>query len=156
VVPPVEREGMWAVVNLVLSVMGVVLAVLVSVRALLLKKKENVDAVDETKQKNVDAKNAGRGAIYDCRQNSRDTDNDKKFTQRRSLWLIATVVLAVVGIVVFLLTEDTRFPMSWVDEWTIVNAAILLVEIVAVLFVFKQATVETRQNSSIAISNKSM
>jgi uncharacterized protein YpmB len=140
-VPPIESEFRWAVVNLVLSVLGVVLAVLVSVRVLLFKKKENNRSNDGEgkvgeKQKSVNVKAASRGSIYSG-QNSGNDGKVEKFTRRRFVWLIATVVLAIVGVVVFLLTEDMSLPMTLMDKWTIVNVIIFFVEVIALALVFK-------------------
>ncbi|MDR2700581.1 MAG: hypothetical protein LBC12_07290 [Nitrososphaerota archaeon] len=48
-----------------------------------------------------------------------------------------SLLLAIVGVVVFLLTEDMSLSMCIVDKWAIANVAILIVEIMAILFVFK-------------------
>jgi Ca2+/Na+ antiporter len=58
------------------------------------------------------------------------------------VWLVVALVLAVVGVVVFLFTEDMGLSMGWVDRWTIVNAIIFVVEIVVVLFVFHNKKVD--------------
>jgi hypothetical protein len=53
------------------------------------------------------------------------------------MWLIIAVAMGIVGIIVFLLTEDMCHPMCMVDKWTIVNAIIFIVEIIAITFIFK-------------------
>jgi uncharacterized membrane protein len=126
-IPPTEVFR-WAVVNLILAVLGVVLAVVVFVRALLLKK-----------MKGKDDKRNGAGS----------TAGAERFVHRRLVWLVAVLVFAVVGVVVFFVTEDMGLSMGWVDKWTIVNAIILVVEIMAVMFVFhnkKAATNNTDKN----------
>ena len=45
--------------------------------------------------------------------------------------------MGIVGIVVFLLTEDMSRPMALVDNWTIVNVIILIVELIAIVLAFK-------------------
>jgi Mn2+/Fe2+ NRAMP family transporter len=42
------------------------------------------------------------------------------------------VVLAVVGVVLFLLTENTSLAREFVDKWTIANVAVFVVILVAV------------------------
>jgi hypothetical protein len=65
---------------------------------------------------------------------------EQKLGHHSILWLVATVVLAVVGVVVFLLTEDLSLPFGWVtDKWTILNAVILAIEIVAIWLCLKTA-----------------
>jgi uncharacterized repeat protein (TIGR02543 family) len=115
-----ENVDKWALVNLILSIVGVVLTVLVTVSALLFKKKKN------------------GGEDY----------GDEKFTQRRNLWLLVTLVLAIVGVVVFLVTEDVGTAMGWVDEWTIVNAIVLIVEIVAMMMVFYNKKAGTNKETN--------
>jgi protein-S-isoprenylcysteine O-methyltransferase Ste14 len=51
------------------------------------------------------------------------------------LWAIVAAV--VVGVLVFVFTQDMSLPMGWVDRWTIVNVVILVVEIIVLLFAFK-------------------
>jgi hypothetical protein len=54
-------------------------------------------------------------------------------------------VLAVVGVVVFLLTEDLSLPFGWVtDKWTILNAVILAIEIVAIWLCLKTAKTNSK------------
>jgi uncharacterized membrane protein len=133
----------WAVVNLVLSIVGVVLAVLVFVRALLLKKKTDEDE----EHKNYDAKTAAV-ASGDVQGKKRDDDDSEKFTQRRIVWLVATLVLAIVSVVVFLLTEDMSNPKTLVDKWTIINAVLLIAEILSILFVFHNKKTDTDDDST--------
>ena len=109
--------AIWAVVNLVLAVLGVVLVVLKFLFVLLAKRKR-----DEHKNK--------QGNVV--------VEERKQFKMSSLLWLIAAVVLAVVGIAIFFLTENTSLSMGWVDKWTIVNAIIFIVEILAITLTFKQ------------------
>jgi hypothetical protein len=144
--PPVVNKGKWAVVNLVLSIVGVVLVYVAVLRALLLKKKDDDDAEDdeetEKMRKNVEGQSQsslGQGG---------DDQGVYKFTESRSLWLVTAVVFSVVGVVVFLFTEDWHLLSAWVDRWTIVNVAILILEIVAIMLVFKRKKVKTYPEKS--------
>jgi heme/copper-type cytochrome/quinol oxidase subunit 2 len=85
---------MWALVNLVLSVAGLILAIVVVVCVLLQHKK---------KQKKSQA----------------SEEPKKQKNNHFSYWLVAALVMGVAGIVVFLLTEDMTHPMGLVDNWTI-------------------------------------
>ena len=58
--------------------------------------------------------------------------------QIRPLWLLLVIILAIVGAVLFFLTEDMSLTMKWVDIWTVVNALILLLEILGITLVFKR------------------
>jgi uncharacterized repeat protein (TIGR02543 family) len=138
----VDGVSKWAIVNLILSIVGVVLAVLVSIRALLLKKTSEDDKVE---QKSANSKMVSNSMGSSGSQGSNSSGDDEMGVQHRILWLVVGVVLAVVGVVVFLITEDTHLSMGWVDKWTIVNAVILVIELVAILFVFKHSKVESKQ-----------
>jgi len=57
--------------------------------------------------------------------------------ESRLLWILLTVILGIVGVVFFLLTEDMRLPVRFIDIWTIINAIIFLAGIICVMFCFK-------------------
>jgi H+/gluconate symporter-like permease len=149
IVPPVDCASKWAVVNLILSVVGVVLAVVASLCVLMFKKKKDTAKIEQ--------KNTNKKTFRSNYQSHDDEADVKKVVQSRLFWLVTAVVFAVVGIVVFLLTEDTSLSMGWVDKWTIVNAVLLIVESVAILFVFKQTKVKSKQKQTTTsnINNKS-
>ncbi|MCL2281293.1 MAG: hypothetical protein FWC25_01350, partial [Dehalococcoidia bacterium] len=52
------------------------------------------------------------------------------------LWLAATVIAGIVGIIVFILTENMNNPMTLVDWWTILNFIILIIGLLGVCFTF--------------------
>jgi uncharacterized repeat protein (TIGR02543 family) len=105
----VAITSLWALVNLLLCVIGVVLAVVVAVFVLLHKRRRDRQEVGQS-----------------------DAESQKR-RRRDMLWLVLAVVLAVISVVVFLLTEDLSLPFGWiVDRWTIVNTVILVVEGVAI------------------------
>jgi uncharacterized repeat protein (TIGR02543 family) len=104
--PPSNDVSKWSAVNLLLSIIGAVLAVLAVAFTLLNGK------MRQSKQK-----------------------------PRLSLWLITiiviVVVLAVVGVLVFLLTQDFSLPMGWIiNKWTTLHAALVFIEtITAYLYI---------------------
>ncbi|MCL1978373.1 MAG: InlB B-repeat-containing protein [Candidatus Bathyarchaeota archaeon] len=128
-----SKVSEWAVVNLILSIAGVILAAIITIHALLLRKTKA-----ETDEQNQ----------YGAKHNKQY--HNKKYAQHRTMWLIAAITLGIIGIVVFLLTENTSLPMGIVDKWTIANAVILAVEIICVLFVFKLHKDETNQKQSVS------
>jgi uncharacterized repeat protein (TIGR02543 family) len=95
--PPEVVVSMWAVVNLIFAVLGVIVLVgiVVVVVFMLLKRK-------------------GRGVV------------EKQMIGRRG-WLL-WLVLAVVGVLVFLFTEDVGVSMTLVDKWTVVHVVLFAVE----------------------------
>jgi uncharacterized membrane protein len=106
-------EPVWSLVNLVLGVVGLLLAVVmffVSIFAL------------QRKQDNSQNNPAG---------------GSTNKPQYRTLLLVTALIMGIVGVVVFLLTEDMSRTMGWVDNWSIVNAIIFVIEIIAISLSFK-------------------
>ncbi|MCL2135657.1 MAG: InlB B-repeat-containing protein, partial [Candidatus Bathyarchaeota archaeon] len=121
--PPVLILQTWALVNLILSVAGIVFAVLILIVVLVMRKKKN-------EQNNKPAA-----------KNQSDT---KYVSQYSAIWLCVTIVLGILGIIVFLLTEDMNLTMALVDNWSIVNAIIFIVEIIAIVLIFKRKKIDTQ------------
>jgi uncharacterized repeat protein (TIGR02543 family) len=119
--PGVSNDGSkWAIVNLLVSVIGVILATTMVLFVLLIKRKPG-------KQSNV--------------------KNQKPYGKCSLIWLGVVVVLAVVGVVVFLVTEDLSLPSGWIaDKWTIVNVVIFAVECIIIWLCLK--TSKTRINNN--------
>jgi len=63
--------------------------------------------------------------------------------------LVAVIAFAVVGIIVFILTEDMSLPMVLLDNWTIVNAIIFVLGIVSYRFIFKREKNEEYEDENI-------
>ena len=97
----------WALLNLILCLLGILLATLSLIKALRWKK-------DVEKEGYLEVRTV------------------------RYLWLIITTILAVVGVIFFLLTEDMRLPMVIVDIWTIINAIIFAMGIISLWLTFKK------------------
>ena len=43
---------------------------------------------------------------------------------------ILALIVAIISIIVFFLTEDMRLPMEWVDEYTIWMVILFIIEII--------------------------
>jgi uncharacterized repeat protein (TIGR02543 family) len=98
----------WALVNLILALIGVALAIIMIIYAARRKRRERED-------------DAYQDAYV-------DDESETQYHKRRKAWLVTAIVMGVAGIVLFLLTEDTSRTMVLLDGWTIVNAVILVVE----------------------------
>jgi hypothetical protein len=122
-----EVLPVWALVNLVLSIAGLILAIIATSYILLQHYKQKKQP---TGQKNIKNK-------YVTDQGDDKEAVIQKQKQHRNLWLITTLALGIVGIIVFLLTEDMSRKMVLVDLWTIVNAIIFIAEIIAIALIFK-------------------
>jgi len=69
--------------------------------------------------------------------------------QPRLVWLVAALILAIAGVIFFLITEDMRLPtMVAVDIWTIVNAIIFVLGVLSILLTFSKEKEEYRRSGS--------
>jgi len=128
--PKQDPVPVWALLNLVLSVAGLILAILVLVCVLLQHRQKKKKG--DSQQKNA------KGQQNMINQNNRYGADNGQQKQRRKMWLFVTFALAIAGIVVFLLTENMRYKMALVDKWTIVNLIIFVVELIAIVLIFKR------------------
>ena len=105
----------WALVNLILTVTGLLLAAITVIRTAIRKKRSEQEQEQEQ---------------------AADAEEQKK---RKPVFSIAALaILAVIGIIFFLFTEDMRLPMVLIDIWTIGSAVILLAEIVFMIAASKK------------------
>ncbi|MCL2032855.1 MAG: InlB B-repeat-containing protein [Methanomassiliicoccaceae archaeon] len=100
--PHVSGKGEWALLNLILALIGIVIAIVAVVDGMR-KEKEREGRRDET------AKSAGRSFA----------------------WMLVAAIAAVAGILFFIITEDMSLPMTFVDKWTVINAIIFVIVVIA-------------------------
>ena len=115
----IASEYVWALVNLILAIAGIILALITFLRIITQKRNEKDDEHDQHEGETAE-------------------EREKRKT-RRWLWIVVTVIMGIVGLAVFLLTEDMTKLMVMVDYWTIVNAIIFILEVVSFAFAFKRA-----------------
>jgi uncharacterized repeat protein (TIGR02543 family) len=118
-------EAAWALVNLILCALGAIAAIILIVRALLQKKNDKKES-DENE----------RRAAGDTRR-PREDEEDEQQRRYRLTWLATAIIAGILGVLVFILTENMSNPMALVDVWTIANAIIFAIEAVAMVFVFR-------------------
>ena len=104
----------WALVNLILSMSGIILAALTLVRLKLQKRNERLCAHDE-----------------------QTFEENGKHSKRRSVFAAMVTLLAVVGIALLVLTQYGAFYMVLVDRWTLFHIALFIVAILCRVYAFK-------------------
>jgi len=149
-----ETNLTWALTNLILAILGLVLAFIAGALAWA-RRQRRKEEVQEHKLREDEHAWAYQQAAYGqtAYQQStayqqtpygqeynpeEDLEEERKHQYRRRLaFIIATIVLGVAGVILFLLTEDISKFMVLVDFWTIVNGVILILEIVGFILAFR-------------------
>jgi len=106
----------WAFVNLVWAALGIFTIWIFSMRNAAKRRRDEIEF-------------AGKSLKKQRAQASK---------LRSPVWMITAVVLALAGIVVFILTQDMTLPIIWIDVWTIANLLIYVATIAV-------GTIATRQ-----------
>ena len=110
--PKASPQYYWALINLICAILTVLfgLLLLISKRH---KDEDDDEEDDETKQQ------------------TNNDDEEKEQEKKRGLFTrVLAVLIAIVSVVFFLVTEDLSLPWTWTDQWTIWMVVIVLVQIV--------------------------
>ncbi|WP_302129977.1 InlB B-repeat-containing protein [Holdemanella biformis] len=111
--PKATQEYYWALINLICAIVTVLfgLLLLISKRH---KDEDDEEEDDETKQ-----------------QATTNEDEEQEQEKKRGLFTrVLSVLIAIVSVVFFLVTEDMSLAWTWTDQWTIWMVVIGLVQIV--------------------------
>ena len=110
--PKASPQYYWALINLICAILTVLfgLLLLISKRH---KDEDDDEEDDETKQQTT------------------NDDEEKEQEKKRGLFTrVLAVLIAIVSVVFFLVTEDLSLPWTWTDQWTIWMVVIGFVQIV--------------------------
>jgi len=121
----------WALINLILSILGLAFAAVTGVRAIMRKRKgdREADASDE-------ADEAAR-TIEDKRNRTMDEDHQVSNKRERLICMIIAGCTAIIAVFLFILTQDLTSVMALVDLWTIVHVVLFVACVIACRFVFR-------------------
>lgn len=115
-VPLIGQDGNgWALLNLILTIAGLVLAAMISIMAIYRKVKDD----DEIKYNET----------YD--------EYYEEHKRSSLILIIGAIVLSLAGLVLFIFTEDMSKQMVLMDIWTVFNAIIFAAEVIAAAFAFR-------------------
>jgi len=120
----------WALLNLILSGLAALYALVIVARTFLRKKKGERNPQGAQSLGNI-----------------RYMREDSVYSWLRPGWLAAVIIMAITSVFLFPLTENMKNAMVLVDWWTLIHAVIFLAEILAVNFVFKKRAEKSRNNS---------
>lgn len=102
--PQAAPEGAWALLNLILTIISCIIAIVLIFAK---KKSENEEYTDEEKK---DIRGIKRFKIY-------------------------SILIGIISIIVFILTEDMTLPMILIDKWTILMAVFTIIEIINIFII---------------------
>ena len=110
--PKASPQYYWALINLICAILTVLfgLLLLISKRH---KDEDDDEEDDETKQ-----------------QTNNDDEENEQEKKRGLFTRVLAVLIAIVSVVFFLVTEDLSLPWTWTDQWTIWMVVIGFVQIV--------------------------
>ena len=112
--PKASPQYYWALINLICAILTVLFGLLL----LISKRHKDEDDDDEEDDETKD-------------QTTTNDDEEKEQEKKRGLFTrVLAVLIAIVSVVFFLVTEDLSLPWTWTDQWTIWMVVIGLVQIV--------------------------
>jgi preprotein translocase subunit SecG len=117
----------WALINLIAAILTAVICILLLISLFKRKKDEEED---------------------EKKQTSEEDDEDEKRKKQRVLVKVLGIVPAVASVIAFILTENMKNPMRWVDRWTILMIILLVIEILMACFSSKKEKVEKEEEET--------
>lgn len=127
----------WALINLILTILCVLLGIFVTIWTLYNKSKERKE--EPHVYEPDDYQDIGNHQYIEITEN-----------RHNLVWFNVVHISAIVGIVIFILTQDMTNMMALIDRWTIVHASLFAIQIIATILMRKRskATFETTQNGA--------
>lgn len=113
----------WALINLILAIAGVVLSLALFISFFIRKSNKKKTDSDEQIESDVQTQ-----ASY-----SEDHEEDKEEKKQNKLWKTISIIFGIMGIIVFLITEDMSNPMVYIDGWTPIMIVIAIAQVVALV-----------------------
>lgn len=98
-----KETGSWALINLLAALATIIIGFVLIVMYIINKAREEDEDEDES---------------------------EKKEYKNRGFRRIISVIVGIISVIIFFLTENTNLPMEWVDKWTILMIIILIINII--------------------------
>ena len=111
--PKASPQYYWALINLICAILTVLFGLLLLISKRHKDEDDDDEEDDETKQ-----------------QTNNDDEENEQEKKRGLFTRVLAVLIAIVSVVFFLVTEDLSLPWTWTDQWTIWMVVIGLVQIV--------------------------
>jgi len=134
----------WALLNLILSLLGVMYAAAAFLYAILRKKRDEQE-IEENQEyaehQEIEEHQLHEGYKQYAKNREDEEYQDYKQNHNKELrivCLLIAILLSIVGIVMFILTQNMRYIMVLIDWWTLVHLIVFVLEIVAIAFMYKR------------------
>jgi uncharacterized membrane protein len=111
-------QASWALINMILSVVGIVIATIYLIRYITHRRKE------ESREEDKAAVRQGE-------------ENEEQNNKRRFSLLLISCITSVLAAAIFFITQELFSQMVWMDFWTIAHLVLLAVGIFAAVCVFR-------------------
>lgn len=111
--PKVEPVGSWALINLICTILSCIIAIIL----LFIKKKTDDEEEEYTDEEEKDIRGIKRFKIY-------------------------SVLVGIISIIAFILTEDITLPMILIDKWTILMVILLAINVINIFVMRKKSKQE--------------
>ena len=111
-------SGYWALLNLIMTIISVLIGLIMLVRRAGKKDDEEDDGTDPDGT-------GSRAAYAASAADTEEEDQQDERKKKRMLSLIAAVLLAIGSVIAFILTEDLTNTMAFIDRYTILMAVLL-------------------------------
>ena len=131
-------SGYWALLNLIMAIISVLIGIIMLVRRAGRKDDEEDDGTDPDGT-------GSRAAYAASAADAEEEDQQDERKKKRMLSLIAAVLLAIGSVIAFILTEDLTNTMAFIDRYTILMAVLLAGSVVSFIFRDKDKDDEEEQ-----------
>ena len=128
---PLANRGVWALVNLILTILTVLGSLLLLLGYL---GKKDQKATDEDGNVILD-ENGEETLAYSLK--------------KKGFWRLFSLVPAIGAIIAFILTEDMRLPMVLVDRWTLLMIVIALIQVIVAFFSKKKKEEPEKEDQAV-------
>ncbi len=128
---PQAYTGSWALVNLILTAFTVLLSIILSVLYFFSRKDEEEEDENEAQI-----------------QNTEEEEESRNDVRRKGFTRILSLILGIVTVIIFILTEDIRMPMVLTDRYTLLMAILLIINIILAVLSKKKYEDEEDENDS--------
>lgn len=143
----VGYTAVWALLNLILAIFGVILGVFML--ALYFKRKKPEEEEETGDKEEAALRRMQRSA--QASEADAGEQEDERTHKKHFIFRICGIVCAILGVIAFMLTENMRYLMVFIDKWTLLMIVIAAATTIFAVLVFRKSKVkedeEEEQNS---------